>query len=683
MHLYRPGDSAAGGVRASVLGQIEGGACSVRWPDAPTNEFMGYKKRATLCKASGFIGQMPFRNTLAIQLGLPQTSPKASEGCAFRCLGFQSVGIGRAGSMFSVLSLLLAVLATLPLPAGAQIPVVKYRRLPVDVFQAFYPNMRYSAPGRKVVDYENLRVVHAPRFPNDIPTCQVLVVGGGLGGVAAAEVLARQGVSVILTETTSHLGGQLTAQGISTPDENRFIEDQPGPGSRSYRELRRQVRLAYGRMNAIVPGRERNVGVCWVSRVSGEPAVWEQAIRDRLAPLEKPLGIRRILMRHALLDVQRYPGNNQISYADFLALDTGRVIRIGALYILDATSTGDVLDLCASPWTIGQEAQSAYNEPDAPPDAHPEWVQSFTYSFIVRWTPAGSQPIVARPDEYDYFKSLGHYTLGYDYADTRGTVQYKMLANAPGAAGPFWTYRRLVAASSFNSNPAYSNDIAMINWQGNDFNQENFIGKSPEEQVRILTRAKAYAQGFLYWLQTECPRDDGGVGYPEIQPAADELGTDGFAPFPYVRESRRLIGIAPLTECDMLGDRAAPDSVGLALYPIDIHPALGEPPLAPSKALPYELPLGAFIAVSGPSNVLPAALDSGASRLAAASTRVHPTEWLIGEVAGNLAAFCVRHHVLPAQVRDTPPLLSSFQAELEIGGIATRWSEVGTTRSGG
>ena len=104
------------------------------------------------------------------------------------------------------------------------------------------------------MDYENLRVVPAPRFPNDVPTCQVLVVGGGLGGVAAAEDLARQGVSVILTEPTSHLGGQLTAEGLSVPDENRFIENDPGPGTRHYRQLRDQVRLFYGLTHGIVTG---------------------------------------------------------------------------------------------------------------------------------------------------------------------------------------------------------------------------------------------------------------------------------------------------------------------------------------------------------------------------------------------------------------------------------------------
>ena len=544
------------------------------------------------------------------------------------------------------------------------------------------PPAQAQQPGRTVLDIENLRAVPAGRLPNDVPTCQVLVVGGGLGGVAAAEDLAQSGVSVILTEPTSHLGGQLTAQGLGTPDENSEIEDDPGPGTPHYRALRASVRDVYARMPGIVPSRARNVGACWVSRISGEPTVWEQAIRDRLALRAGPSGIRRILMRHQLLGVQRYPGSGKVSYLDFLDLDTGRIIRIGAQFVLDATETGDVLPLAGSPWTVGQEARSVYGEPDAPPAPHPEWVQSFTYCFAVRWTPQGVLPLVERPAEYDNFHATGVYTLVYD-PDGHGAIDYQMFGHAPGAGGPFWTYRRLTAASSLVNNPRYAQDVSLINWSGNDFREESFIGKPAAEQVRILTRAKAFAQGFLYWLQTECPRDEGGAGYPEIQPAPDILGTDGFAPHPYIRESRRLLAASTLTENDMLPDPATPDqktgsalfdSVGIAFYPIDIHPARGEAPLL-ARTLPYHLPLGAFIPRSGPMNVLPAGKNLGASRLAAASARTHPIEWLCGEIAAHLAAFCLAHDVPPAQVRDTPMLLASFQTQLAADGIPTRWKE--------
>lgn len=51
----------------------------------------------------------------------------------------------------------------------------------------------------------------------------VLIVGGGLGGCAAALAATEAGRSVLLTEPTDWIGGQLTQQAVP-PDEHRWIE---------------------------------------------------------------------------------------------------------------------------------------------------------------------------------------------------------------------------------------------------------------------------------------------------------------------------------------------------------------------------------------------------------------------------------------------------------------------------
>jgi tetratricopeptide (TPR) repeat protein len=502
---------------------------------------------------------------------------------------------------------------------------------------------------------------------------------GRAGRRGGAEALARQNRTVILLEPTSRLGGQLTSQGVATPDENRFIEQERGPGTRAYRALREAARARYAALPNIKSGRAQNVGQNWVSRVSAEPMVWEAIIRERLAPFIERGLIKRVLLRHALVSVARFPGNNRVSYADAADLDSGRITRIGAQYLIDASEMGDGLALSGAPWTVGQEARSAYDEPSAPPYRRPEWVQSFTYCFALRYDPNGPRKLVAKPAEYEYFKTLGEYTLDYVYSDERGTVTYKVFERAPKTFGSWWTYRRLLAASSFQQpGPAptdpFANDLALINWRGNDYHEKSVFGKTLDEQIRVLARGKAFAQGFLYWVQNECPRDDGsGFGYPEMTLDEAAMGTsDGFSAHPYVRESRRLLAEFTLTENHLIrpdpnGNASLPvgeaffDSVGIALYAIDIHPAQGEPPLL-EPALPYHLPLGAFIARSGPANVLPGAKNFGASRLALASARMHPTEWQVGEIAGNLAAFCLARRPRPRPGPQHPrpaPSLSS------------------------
>ena len=53
--------------------------------------------------------------------------------------------------------------------------------------------------------------------------CEVLIVGGGCGGVAAALSSARLGRRVVLTESMRTIGGQLTSQAVP-PDEHPWVE---------------------------------------------------------------------------------------------------------------------------------------------------------------------------------------------------------------------------------------------------------------------------------------------------------------------------------------------------------------------------------------------------------------------------------------------------------------------------
>jgi hypothetical protein len=542
---------------------------------------------------------------------------------------------------------------------------------------------------QRVLDIENRRIVAADDKPSgSLRICDVLIVGGGVGGVAAAEAALRAGRTVILTEPTRLLGGQLTSQLVPVPDENSYIEREPGASTRTFRALRESVRRHYAGLPDILLGREKNVGACWVSRVSGMPDIWEAAIRERLEPYVRAGRLKAVLTRHQLRSVARFSGNGRFNYADIVDLDTGRVAQVAAKYLLDATEDGAALALAGLPTGLGQEGLDAYDEPHAPDEAHPEWIQSFTYCFLLRWDAAPGTPI-APPEDYERFKGMGEYTLDYIYRGRTPepyTVRYQVLKTVEKAGGPFWTYRRLLAASSFRGGQSPVGDVALINWRGNDFHEVSYLDKPLDEQVEALERGRAFARGFLYWLQTECPRDEGGAGYPEMQPFAQAgVDADGMALHPYIRESRRLQARFMLNENHLLTPADDPkarwgteffDSVGCALYAIDIHPSQTEQPLL-VPALPCHIPLGAFLTTSGPVNVLPAAKNFGGSRLALASARMHPTEWLAGEVAGNLAAFCIERDLPdPSLVRDVPALLNAFQTQLKAGGVTISWRDI-------
>src|SRR5207302_7247341 len=79
--------------------------------------------------------------------------------------------------------------------------------------------------------------------PVEEVSCDALVAGAGMGGVAASLSLASRGHSVCLTEETDWVGGQATAGGVSALDENRFIEF--AGGTRSYVRFRSGIRDWY------------------------------------------------------------------------------------------------------------------------------------------------------------------------------------------------------------------------------------------------------------------------------------------------------------------------------------------------------------------------------------------------------------------------------------------------------
>ena len=82
-------------------------------------------------------------------------------------------------------------------------------------------------------------------------TTDILVVGGGTGGYAAALSAVRMGQNVILTEETGWIGGQLTAQGVP-PDENPWIDQEKTGCTATYRRFRDAVRAYYRRYYPLV-----------------------------------------------------------------------------------------------------------------------------------------------------------------------------------------------------------------------------------------------------------------------------------------------------------------------------------------------------------------------------------------------------------------------------------------------
>ena len=511
-----------------------------------------------------------------------------------------------------------------------------------------------------------------------------VIIGGGLGGCAAALAAARRGLRVIMTEETDWIGGQLTQQAVP-PDENAWIETIGG--TRSYLALRAGMRDYY-RTHAPLTARARanarlNPGNCWVSRIGCEPRVALAVIEAMLAPYVQS-GQLRILREHTAVaaDVHR----DRVHTVRVRHRDTGRDLILHAPYFADATELGDLLPLTRTEYVTGAESVAQTGEPHAKREAEPDNVQAFTMCFALEHR-SGEHHVIDRPSDYAYWRDLA--------IPAADGVPYRLLsfdepANQrigfdPERRTGYWSYRRVIDRDLFTPQPTgdarYQHDVSIVNWGLNDYSFGSLIDVDTATAQQHVARAKMQSRSLLYWLQTEAPRPDGGAGWPGLRLRPDIMGTDdGFAKYPYIRESRRLAAEFTVCEQHVTADarpnatHAAdfPDSVGIGHYSMDLHRTTRGDYGRYGATLPFQIPLGALLPTRM-ENLLPACKNLGVTHLTNGCYRLHPIEWNIGESVGNLVAFCLAHRCPPRAVRRQQPRLQDFQRELERDGVPRQW----------
>jgi hypothetical protein len=505
-------------------------------------------------------------------------------------------------------------------------------------------------------------------------TCDVLVCGAGLGGVAAALRAARLGLRVCLIEETGWPGGQITTQGVSALDEHEYIETFGGTAL--YYELRDGIRSFYReryRLSATAQsGASFSPGNAWVSGLSFEPRAAATVLEGMMAGPHDS-GALQVFYHTRAAAAEVFSGH--IHSVLTRHSESGALIRFRSALVLDATDLGDLLPLTATSYAVGAESQAETGEPSAPDRADPACLQFYTFPFAVEWRP-GENHTIQKPERYEDNRAAQPYTFVYRTSDPIAPV-YQMFAKAPGTYGAFWTYRRALDASNFDD-PSVPNDVSIINWTGNDYRGPSPVGRPALEQVRLYREARLLSLGFLYWLQTEAPRDDGGTGYPELRPRPDVMGSvDGVSQMPYIREGRRLRGLATIREQDIAastqsGARAAPvaASVGIGLYPIDLHGCSINTVSLPAQ--PFQIPLGALIPRQT-VNLVAAGKCLGTTHLTNGAYRVHPIEWAVGEAAAVLAAFCARSGRTAREIYTNPTLALRLQLLALDQGVPLYW----------
>jgi hypothetical protein len=452
---------------------------------------------------------------------------------------------------------------------------------------------------------------------NQTYTADVLVVGGGTGGTAAAIQAARRGAKTILVSEFSWLGGMLSSAGVSAPDGNELEAFQTGLWGAFLREL--QLRQPGGLDNS------------WVSFFSYDPRVGAEIFADWVRQLPNLLWISGYVPLEVFKE-----GNcvTAVRFADF---------TVKAKVILDATELGDLLALAEIPYRWGWELQSEWGEPSAPVDfnslTNKYPVQAPTWVVVMQDYGEAVAPEIPAAPNYNPALFVGAWD---DYG-----------------AEAFLNYGRLPGG------------LFMMNWPicGNDYGEG--VGRLIESETarrEFQTECLWHSQNFARFIQTQLGRRYGLANQVFPYSPSPHLplspGGGAYALHPYYRESRRLVGLTTVKEQDILpmaGGRVAAlniDAIAIGNYANDHHYPGIKFQLQPKSirwggrwtGTPFTIPYRCLIPVDT-DGLLVCEKNISVSHIANGATRLQPVVMGIGQAAGMAAAICVQ---LNCQPRDLP-----------------------------
>ncbi|MHB8194514.1 MAG: FAD-dependent oxidoreductase, partial [Vulcanimicrobiaceae bacterium] len=171
----------------------------------------------------------------------------------------------------------------------------------------------------------------------------------------------------------------------------------------------------------------------------------------------------------------------------------------------------------------------------------------------------------------------------------------------------------------------------------------------PDDLTRAEVEARRQVMQLVRFFSERVP----GFEHSRLAATGTQIG---------IRESRRIVGRYTLTRDDVLQARAFPDAVARSAYPIDLHDPSGSGTvtrrLAPGRS--YEIPYRCMVPQDR-QGLLVAGRCISTTHEALASTRLTPTVMTLGQAAGTAAALASRNE--PVGEIDTGVLRAALEAD--------------------
>ena len=510
------------------------------------------------------------------------------------------------------------------------------------------------------------RSSHQPKSSYDI-----IIAGGGTGGISAAIQAARMGASVLVVEPSTWIGGQATAAGVSTMD------DMSRQMSGIYEEFINRIKSYYD-------SRGKSMGTCYwyTGSLAFEPRIGQEAFISMINEARRR-GSLEFLMNSEIVSVNM----TKRAVSGVTARTPSGNRSYGCKVLIDATEYGDILPLTKTPYRAGNSISKFIN-----PDA---MIQDITWTAVIKKYPGGV-PGYLKPESplpgYDLARRNYESFLSADGYNFRNTYPVQTPVNF----ATYTAYRGIPDSSNPYGYDASAENRQYItktglNW-GNDYpgtygwiNGRRGLPVSylEDRNLRLQVEREALIKTLhlIYYIQNE-------LGEPWSVP--DDEYTNRILPeaartlprewqeiarrmpvIPYVRESRRIIGSHTLTSEELLRNslsyrdghtsREFSDAIAIGGYILDLHGANTDADTEyeldetmKSQEInrprgPFQVPMNILIP-NETDGLIAAEKNLSMSRFSAGTLRLQPITMMTGQAAGALAAVCVRDGKQPRQV---------------------------------
>jgi hypothetical protein len=478
----------------------------------------------------------------------------------------------------------------------------------------------------------------------------VIVYGATPGGFCAAIAAAREGVSVILLEPTTHVGGVNTG-GLCFSDSNQTVRSTV---MGLFDEWHTRIEADYVKRGVTLPYK--------VSEKDHTPWTYEPHVAAKITKAMLDEAGVTVLTKQVLKSVTK----NGTSISKLITSSA----EFEAEVFIDGSYEGDLMAAAGVSWTIGREGRKEFDESLAGKQYPKKKLE------ISGLGSDGERlPLITTNDagpEQEGDKNVMVYSFRLCVTkDPANRVPFPQPTNYDSAR--FEVVRRYFAQEK---RPVLLWDLYPL--PGNKFDANNGIGKQFSmglvgacngwSEVGEAGRAKIWEAHKQYTLELHHFLSNDSAVPAAIRDEFKQMGlcrdefpdSDHWSPQLYVREGRRMIGEYVVSQKDIMVQPQKEGAIIVSSFPIDSHDCqrigtaefvINEGTIMPVRmagrkhGYPYHIPYGAITPKSAECTNLLVPVALSCTHVGFSSIRVEPTWMILGQSAGIAAALSAKQNV--------------------------------------